>query len=181
MQHFKDQDGVVFAYDDDVSLDVINALRPGLVQMTDEEVIAHMKQQEPPITAKGLKEIVTAFRWEVETGGITLDGGMRVATGEDDQKKNSQALSDAKLAGFESINFSTLGVWYTLTIAQLEAVVVAVARYRQKCRDAERAHHEAIDALLAQHQDDSEALQAALDGYDESQCWPSVNLSQAEA
>lgn len=165
---YKDQDGVPWAYDVGTPA---SQIRPGLTPMTQEEVDAHLNPPAEPITSEKLKGIVTAFRWEVETGGITLDDGMRVATGEDDQKKNSQALSDAKLVGFESINFSTLGVWYTLTIAELEAVVVAVARHRQKCRDAERAHHEAIDALALIA--DPQERQAALDAYDESQGWPS--------
>ncbi len=180
MQYFKDQSGTVFAYEDDLSLDAINALRPGLVQMTDEEVAAHMKQQEPLITAESLKAIVTAFRWEVETGGITLTTGVRVATGIDDQNRITSVVANAERAGLDEVDFKAAEGWAKVTLAELQAIATAVARHVQACFSAERDHHEAIDALVAQLQDAPEALQAALDGYDESQGWPSVDLSQAE-
>lgn len=171
MRFFYDVYGEVCAFSE-ADLQVLGARIADYKELTPEQKSAHLNPSPLPASVEQLKTGVTAYRWEVETGGITLSSGMRVATGEDDQRKNSQALTDAKLVGFESINFSTLGVWYTLTILQLEDVVKAVAKHRQACRDSERAHHEAID-VIAQIADPQER-QAALDAYDESQGWPIV-------
>ncbi|MBB2778580.1 UNVERIFIED_ORG: hypothetical protein HNP28_003936 [Comamonas terrigena] len=140
--------------------------------MTPEEIGAHLNPSEPPITAEKLKAIVTAFRWEVETGGITMPGGVRVATGIDDQNRITSVVANAERAGLEQVDFKAADGWAKVTLAELQAIATAVALHVQACFSAERAHHEAIDALEAQHQGDAQALQAALDGYDESQGWP---------
>lgn len=171
--------GVVFAYESQSDCDKSGL--QGLVRMTPEEEAAHLDPPEVPITAEKLKSIVTAFRWEVETGGITLPSGVRVATGIDDQNRITSVVANAERAGLDEVDFKAAEGWAKVTLAELQAIATAVARHVQACFSAERVHHEAIDALLAQHQDDPEALQAALDGYDESQGWPSVDLSQAEA
>ena len=153
----------------------------GWVECTPEQASAIVAPKDAPITATGLKAIVTAFRWEVESGGITLATGVRVATGIDDQNRITSVVANAERAGLDEVDFKAAEGWAKVTLAELQAIATAVARHVQACFSAERVHHEAIDALLAQHQDDPEALQAALDGYDESQGWPSVDLSQAEA
>lgn len=169
MQYFKDDSGQPWAYEDGVPE---SQMRPGLTRMTQEEEAAHLNPPEPPITADGLKEIVTAFRWEVETGGITMPGGVRVATGIDDQNRITSVVANAERAGLEQVDFKAADGWAKVTLAELQAIATAVALHVQACFSAERAHHEAIDALLAQHQGDAQALQEALDGYDESQGWP---------
>lgn len=175
---YKDQHGDVRAYDVGTPP---SQIRAGLTPMTQEEIDAHLNPPAEPITSEKLKGIVTAFRWEVETGGITLATGVRVATGIDDQNRITSVVANAERAGLEEVDFKAAEGWAKVTLAELQAIATAVARHVQACFSAERAHHEAIDALLAQHQDGPEALQAALDGYDESQGWPSVDLSQAEA
>lgn len=169
MQYFKDDSGQPWAYDDGVPE---SQMRPGLTRMTPEEVAAHLNPPEPPITAEKLKAIVTAFRWEVETGGITMPGGVRVATGIDDQNRITSVVANAERAGLEQVDFKAAEGWAKVTLGELQAIATAVALHVQACFSAERAHHEAIDALVIQHQGDAQALQAALDGYDESQGWP---------
>lgn len=169
MQYYKDENGHPWAYEDGVSE---SQMRPGLTRMTPEEVAAHLSPPEPPITAQKLKAIVTAFRWEVETGGITLPSGVRVATGIDDQNRITSVVANAERAGLEQVDFKAADGWAKVTLAELQAIATSVARHVQACFSAERAHHETIDALVSQHQGDAQALQAALDGYDESQGWP---------
>lgn len=159
-------------YLDEKSGDVYADHVAGTRAMTPEEIEAHLNPPEPPVTAEKLKAIVTAFRWEVETGGITMPDGRRYDTSRESQTLTRTALLDAQELGREAISFGTLGAWYTLTPAELQAVCLAIGNHRQACRDAERAHHEAIDALVVQHKGDAQALQEALDGYDESQGWP---------
>lgn len=168
---YKDQNGGVWAYEASTTE---SQRRPGLTPMTAEEVAAHLNPPEPPITAEKLKEIVTAFRWEVETGGITLPGGIRVATGIDDQNRITTVVANARLAALETVKFKAASGWVTLTLAEIEAVAAAVALHVQQCFAAECAHHEAIDALVVEFDGDPQGLQAALDAYDESQGWPVV-------
>lgn len=175
----QEKTGVVFAYESQSDCDKSGL--QGLVRMTPEEEAAHLNPPALPITAEGLKAIVTAFRWEVETGGITLPTGMRVSTEKDDRPRTKALAADTESAGLAGADFKALSGWAWLTVAELQDVAKALIRHEQACFSAERAHHEAIDALVAQLQDAPQALQAALDGYDESQGWPSVDLSQAEA
>lgn len=158
--------GEVFAYEH------AGQVPADMVLLTAEEIEAHLNPPEPPITAAKLKEIVTAYRWEVETGGITLPNGVDVATGIDDQNRITSVVANAERAGLAEVDFKAATGWGKVTLADLQAIATAVALHVQACFSAERAHHEAIDALVAQHQGDAQALQAALDGYDESQGWP---------
>lgn len=175
MKYFKNQEGEVFAYDDDVTLEVINALRPGLVAMTSEEVTAHLNPPKPQINSDQLKAAVTAFRWEVETGGITLPSGVAVATAIDDQNRITSVVANAERAELEEVDFKSAQGWVKITLTELQAIAAAVARHVQACFSAERAHHEAIDALQAQHSGAPQVLQAALNAYDVSQGWPSAD------
>lgn len=179
MRFFYDVRGEVCAFSD-ADLQVLGARIAEYKELTPEQEALHLNPLEPSATAEQLKAIVTAFRWEVETGGITLPTGVRVATGIDDQNRITSVVANAERAGLDEVDFKAAEGWVKVTLAELQAIATAVALHVQACFSAERAHHEAIDALLAQHQDDPEALQAALDGYDESQGWPSVDLSQAE-
>jgi len=147
-----------------------------LVQVTPEEASALLNPPVPPVTAEKLKAIVTAFRWEVETGGITIPSGVRVATGIDDQNRITSVVANAERAGLEQVDFKAAEGWAKVTLAELQAIATAVALHVQACFSAERAHHEAIDALVVLHQGDAQALQTALDGYDESQGWPNQGV-----
>lgn len=168
MKYFKSPAGEVFAFADDGSEDAFIAvdLRP----MTAEEVEAHVSPPPPPITADGLKAIVTRCRWEVETGGIALPRGIRVATGIDDQNRITSVVANAERSGVVSVDFKADSGWVSVTVAELQDIAAAIALHVQACFTAERLHHEAIDAI-AQMADPAER-QAALDAYDESQGWP---------
>lgn len=124
----------------------------------------------PLITAEHLKDIVTRYRWEVETGGITLPGGVRVATAIDDQNRITSVVANAERSGVTSVDFKAASGWVSVTVPELQEIAAAIARHVQACFTAERQHHEAIDAI-AQMVDPAER-QAALDAYDESQGWP---------
>lgn len=124
------------------------------------------------IGAQQLKESVTQRRWQVEVGGITLPSGIRVATGIDDQNRITSVVANAERAAVDSVDFKAESGWVRVTLAELQGITAAIARHVQACFSAERTHHEAIDALVAQHQGDAQALQEVLDSYDESQGWP---------
>lgn len=125
------------------------------------------------ITADKLKAIVTALRWEIETGGLTLADGTKVLTGIEDQNRVYNAFKGNELAGIDRVMFKGPdGSWAWITLEQLRAIAIPMAQHTASCFNAEGAHHLAIDALVEQHKDDPAALQAALDNYDESQGWP---------
>ncbi|QOQ84350.1 DUF4376 domain-containing protein [Comamonas thiooxydans] len=174
-KYFKDEQGQVFAFLADGSEDEF--ISPLLMQITKAEADALRNPPPPPTTAAKLKEIVTAFRWEVETGGITLPGGIRVATGIDDQNRITTVVANARLAALETVKFKAASGWVTLTLAEIEAVAATVALHVQQCFAAECAHHEAIDALVVQFDGDPQGLQAALDAYDEVQGWPGTGAA----
>lgn len=126
----------------------------------------------PVLTLEGLKakltEAATAKRWEIETGGIVLPSGERVATDKADQDRITSVIVNAAAAGIETIDFKGATGWMTLTIAQMSGIAIAVAQHVQACFSAERQHHEAIAALSI-----IESAQA----YDLSSGWPQSSLS----
>lgn len=111
-----------------------------------------------------LVSAVTAQRWEVETGGITLPGGTRVLTGKADQDRITSVIVNAQIAGIQSVDFKADSGWVSLSVEGVTAIAAAVAAHVQACFTAERAHHEAIAALDA----------AGIDTYDINTGWPSA-------
>lgn len=99
-----------------------------------------------PLTAAGLREAATACRWECETGGLLLPGGMHIDTGRNDQNAITRIIANAEEAGIEAVNFKAASGWVTVSLAQVREIACAVARHVQACYDRERALHEAIDA-----------------------------------
>ncbi|MDH0362781.1 DUF4376 domain-containing protein [Comamonas aquatica] len=177
MIYYKDKNGEVFAYETEQERNEWGS--SDLVEMTQSEIDAHLN---PPrtITADSLKEEITALRWQIETGGITLPSGVRVATGIDDQNRITSVIANARLANLDTVSFKAVGGWVTLTLAELEGVAAAIAAHVQACFTAERTHHEAIDALAALHAEDPEALQQALEAYDIEQGWPTTDLHEPQ-
>ena len=112
--------------------------------------LEEMKQQ--------LRERATQLRWQHETGGIDI-GGVRVPTGIEDQNRIASALIGAPA----TLDFKAESGWVTLTLAELQGIAAAITAHAQACFTAERAHHEAIDALAS--------LEAA-GSYDVEAGWP---------
>lgn len=109
-----------------------------------------------------LMAAVSAKRWAVETGGLTLPGGATVGTTIDDQNRITSVIANAQLAGVASVNFKAQSGWVTLSLEHMRGIAAAIALHVQACFSAERAHHEAIAA----------ASNAELYGYDINAGWP---------
>ena len=105
-----------------------------------------------------LRERATQLRWQRETGGINV-GGVRVLTGTEDQNRIASALIGAPA----TLDFKAESGWVTLTLAELQGIAAAITAHVQACFTAERAHHDAIEAL--------ETLEAA-QAYDVEAGWP---------
>lgn len=110
-----------------------------------------------------LKQQATALRWEREKGGITLPVGIQIATGTEDQNRITSVIANAQLAGVSTVDFKATTGWVTLTLAEVQGIAAAIAVHVQACFSAERAHHEAIDAITTLE---------GLRGHDLSAGWP---------
>lgn len=128
-----------------------------------------------PCSLDGLKakrkREATRRRQAIESAGITLPDGVRIATAKDDQDRLSAAIDNMGRYGLQRIDFKADSGWITLSLPELTALGAAVAAHVQACFSAERHHHEVLDAL--------ESTEAVL-GYDLDQGWPQVDLSASE-
>lgn len=174
MNFYKNEQGQVTAFsDEDLAVMARDDSFPdGLTAISESE--ANALRSVGFITAQSLKDDATALRWKHETGGITLPSGVAVATAIDDQNRITSVVTNAERAELEEVDFKSAQGWVKITLTELQAIAAAVARHVQACFSAERAHHEAIDALQAQHSGATQVLQAALIAYDVSHGWPSA-------
>lgn len=91
-----------------------------------------------------LAKQVTDLRWAKESAGILLPDGTRIATKPEDQNRITSVITNAELAGIETISFKAASGWTTLTIPQVKGIACMVALHVQACFNTERTHHEAI-------------------------------------
>lgn len=118
----------------------------------------------PTRTKASLVEEVAAKRWQVETGGILVNGDP-IATDREAQSQLSSAFVDLQSGLINDTQWKdAIGTFTLVTLVQLEPVAKAVAAHRRACFTAEQAHVEAINAL---------DTQAELDAYDITTGWPS--------
>lgn len=124
-------------------------LTPGVPVFANNKVTrTWTKEQFPVETIKdNLKAKATALRWETETGGVDLPGGIRVGSTTQDQNRITSVIANAHLAGLTSVDFKAESGWVTLTLEQLEGMCAAIALHVQRCFSVERLHHDTIDAL----------------------------------
>lgn len=120
-------------------------------------------EQEIQQKRDSLKDAVTAKRWEVETGGLTLPDGVNIKTGIDDKNRITTVIVNAKLAGLTTVNFKAASGWVTLPLAAVKGIASAIAVHTDNCFTAEMNHHNAIDALPEEE----------IDNYDINVNWPS--------
>lgn len=142
-----------------------HVLQPGGIEARGAAWVRVWQAQPLPVedVRANLQRAVTDMRWQRETGGITLPGGVTVGTAIDDQNRITSVIANAQAAGVESVDFKASSGWLTLTVAEVQAIAAAIAVHVQACFSAERAHHEAIAAASA------DGLQV----YDIEAGWPS--------
>lgn len=104
----------------------------------------------PEPTIEELKTItqqkVTEYRWQKETGGITV-GESVISTGIEDQNRITSVIANAELAGATELDFKAANGWVTLTLEQVKGIATAIALHVQMCFTKERAISEVIDSL----------------------------------
>lgn len=108
----------------------------------------------------------TDMRWSVMTGGVTLPNGVQVGTDIDDQNRITSVVANAALAGLadsDEVDFKAESGWVSITIAEVKAIAGVIGQFVQACYSAERAHHNAINALETREE---------IAAYDTSAGWP---------
>ncbi|WP_291731769.1 DUF4376 domain-containing protein [Leisingera sp. F5] len=95
-----------------------------------------------------LLSVLTATRWDVQNGGITLPNGFHARTDRLTRADLTEALSALQL-GIKSEPFSWKAPdgWVKLTRLDLEQITAAVAAHVQSCFDAEEAVEAQVAAL----------------------------------
>jgi len=106
---------------------------------------------------------LAAYRYAVETGGITV-GGITVATDRESQAMLTGAWVRLQQAPDLLIDWKGETGWTQLDKSSIDALAAAVGTHVQACFTAERVHAEAIMALV----EDVEEI----DGYDVDAGWP---------
>jgi hypothetical protein len=113
-----------------------------------------------------LKDAVAAQRWRVETGGITLSGGLHVKTGIDDQTRIGQLIQGMAVNDHTDVLFKASSGWVALTLPQMHELLKAIASHVRACFEAEYLHHEVIDTLD----------EFGIAHYDVAASWPSGGM-----
>lgn len=124
-------------------------------------------EPEPPTfeQAKALKlEAIRANRWQVETGGTTINGAP-IRTDEVSQAKITGAVNlFANDPTLDAIDWEAQpGVWVTIDEVAMTAIGVAAGRHVQACFSRARVLSEAVEAATDQ---------AELDAVDIEAGWP---------
>lgn len=96
-----------------------------------------------------LKADLAEQRWNAETGGLALPGGLRVRTGREDRAAFAQMLADMEAGALDSVDFKATDDFVTLTRDDAHAISRAIADHVQACFSAERAANVFIDGLDA--------------------------------
>lgn len=124
--------------------------------------------RELSIAKAAAKKRITARRWEVETGGVTVEGFGRILTGIDDQNRVASALQGTASAGIAEVDFKGADGWIKLSREMLTNVAGIIAKHVQACFSRERTLHEAVDAAVDM---------AALAAIDINAGWPGKEVN----
>jgi len=109
---------------------------------------------------------LAAYRYEVETSGITLPDGTRVLTDRESQGQLANAYQSLSQPFVDAIDWKAPSGWVTVTEPELRPIAQAVARHVQACFATERRVSEQIEAgeVVDVRQAFDEALAGVLAG-----------------
>lgn len=120
----------------------------------------------PPANVRSYSSLqaeIAAKRWEVETGGITV-AGVPIKTDRESQSQLTGVYAMLKGGLISDTQWKAMdGSFAPLTLAEFEPVAQAVAAHVRACFAAEKAHSEAISAMMTQDE---------LDAYSIEEGWP---------
>lgn len=92
-----------------------------------------------------LKEFVSNKRWQIETGGIVLNGSL-VLTGTADQNRISSVLALCSVdSTLTTLDFKGADGWMKITTDMLKGIASAIGKHVQWCFTKEMEYHTLID------------------------------------
>lgn len=94
-----------------------------------------------------LKQRVTAKRWEVETSGLTLPNGIKVATKPEDQARLMSIIVGSSVTPIDKLNFKSTSGWVEVDVPTIKQIYATGVQFVQFCFNTEHAHHLVIDQL----------------------------------
>lgn len=95
-----------------------------------------------------LIEEVAGVRWEVQSGGVTLEGGLAVRSDQAARTAFTETINALRAGLAEApVPWKFDGGWRDLTLADLEEIAGAISRHTTSCFAAERSVQEDIAAL----------------------------------
>lgn len=97
-------------------------------------------------TKEELIERLASYRWEVETGGVSI-GGTLIETTREAQAQISSTYSALKDGLVSSVKWKAVSGWVTLNLQSFTPIAQAVAVHVQKCFEAEQAVYTLIENL----------------------------------
>lgn len=130
MKYYKDENNQIYAYESDGSQDEF--IPNHLVKITD----AERKKILETLTPEQMGKYISAYRREVENGGLEV-GGVLVQT---DSESRANLLGALQLG--VSVNWKTRGGFVELTPEQISDISSAVGLHIQKCFNAEKVVQE---------------------------------------
>lgn len=171
-EQWRDQGYLPVHYDQpehDPLLQQVNQLAQDEWLIEPERVVVTYEIHETPIEQlrDAKLQAATNMRWSVMTGGITLPSGISIGTGIDDQNRITSVVANAALAGLtdsDEVDFKAESGWVHVTIAEVKQIAGVIGQFVQACYSAERAHHNAINALETREE---------IAAYGASTGWPS--------
>ena len=102
-----------------------------------------------------LAELAT-YRLMIETGGLELDGGMRLLTDRQSQAQLNIAYADLKNGLIPDTDLKADNSWEVVNLEQMQPIAKALAVHRRACFRAERVITTAIQSA------DTPALQVGI-------------------
>lgn len=107
------------------------------------------------LNQSGLMEQLAAHRFEFETSGLTLEGGMRLKTDRESQAQLSSAYTTLKYNLIPDTDWKALNGWQVVTLEQIEPIARAMAAHVRGCFRGERAVGTAITNATTMEQIES--------------------------
>ena len=95
-----------------------------------------------------LCDALSTFRFNLEVGGISVDG-VTVKTDRESQAQLTAALLTLNEGFAPSINWKSASGWINLNKAQLQQISKIVAQHVQGCFNVEQMHYSAIQKLAS--------------------------------
>lgn len=107
---------------------------------------------EPPVTLSKAKKKklaeLAAYRFQVETGGLSIKG-MSILTDRESQAQLTSAYISLKFGLKDSIDWKGTNGWSSLKLAEIEPIAQLVLHHVQNSFTMEKIHSEAINNLTS--------------------------------